>query len=229
MKLLYTRQIPALLIFVALTGSACGQNAKIKTITITNGDTTISEKEIGDNDIADIEKNITMVINEDGDNSNKKVVKKKIIVNDNKQEEGDALAYAYSFGDDKDQDVEITTNENKNETRIIIKKSGDEEGESKEKKTVIKKSTTPINDKKEKEKLNLNINIKNTVAKVDIETMDKEPINIAVLDENGKQVFYDTAKNGGKYSKEINLEKKGTYFLNIIHNKKSTTETINIK
>ena len=51
-------------------------------------------------------------------------------------------------------------------------------------------------------------------------------MNVSVLDENGKQVFYDTQKVGGKYSKEIPLGKKGTYFLNFIQNKASTTEKI---
>ena len=47
-----------------------------------------------------------------------------------------------------------------------------------------------------------------------------------ILDENGKQVHYDTQKAGGNYLKEIKLEKKGTYFLNIIQNKQSTTDKI---
>jgi len=232
MKFLYNKQLPVILMAIAITGIACGQNSKVKTITIINGDTTVNEQEIGDKEIAEIEKQITMVIDEDGDHSGKKVIKKKIIINDEDHKEDGALAYAYGAGDDKDQDVEITTDENGNETKIIIKKSDDEKGdkgEKSEKKTIIRKSTNVSGDSKEREKLNVNINIKNTIAKVDIETSGTGPLNISILDENGKQVFYDSAKTGGKYSKEINLEKKGTYFMNIIHNKKSTTDKIEIK
>jgi hypothetical protein len=229
MKLLYSKKIPVMILIMSLTGIACGQNTKIKTITIVNGDTTISEKEIGVSDMEDIEKHITMVIDEDGngDRSGKKVIKKKIIINDGEHSENNALAYSYSYGDNKNEDVEITTDEKGNETKIIIKKKGDKKSGSGERKHEIHKSMSSAHD--EKEKFSININVKNTIAKVDIETSDKGPINISVLDENGKQVFYDTQKEGGKYSKEINLEKKGTYFMNIIRNKKSTTEKIEIK
>jgi hypothetical protein len=226
MNFLYNKQIPVILLALAFTGVACGQTAKVKTITIINGDTTISEKEIGDTDISDIEKHITMVINEDSDHVHNKTITKKIIINDEKNSDDDAFAYAYSTGENKDQDVEITTDENKNETKIIIKKGDGAKGGD-DKKTVVRKSAPPTEDKKEK--LNISINVKNTIAKVKIETSGKDPINVTVLDENGKQVFYDSAKEGGKYSKDINLEKKGTYFLNIIRNKKSTTEKIEIK
>jgi hypothetical protein len=227
MKLQYSKQLALILGMVAVTTVACGQKAKVKTITIVNGDTTISEQEIGDKEISEMEKNITMVINEDGEHSGKKTVTKKITINGDSDSENDAFAYAYDLGNDKDRDMEITTDENGSETKIIIKKGKDEKSESGEKKTVIKKSMTA--DKKEKEKMSINISVKNTIAKVDIETSGTEPVNITVLDENGKQVFYDSAKNAGKYSKEINLEKKGTYFMNIIHNKKLSSEKIEIK
>lgn len=225
MKLLYK---PAISIFavIAITSAACGQNTKIKTITIVNGDTTISEKEIGEKEIADIEKQITMVINEDGDSSGKKVVK-KIIINGDEDKDDDAMAYAYRLGDQKGEDVEITTDDNGKETKIIIKKGDGDKEEHKDKKTVISRSVSSTNDKG-KESMSLNINVKDKVAKVDVETSSKEPLNISILDENGKQVFYDSQKTGGKYSKEIKLE-KGTYFLNLIQNKKSTTDKIVIK
>ena len=78
----------------------------------------------------------------------------------------------------------------------------------------------------ENKSVSININVKGTSAKIDVETGSKEPLNVSILDENGKQVFYDSQKAGGKYSKEIPLEKKGTYFLNLIQNKVSTTEKI---
>lgn len=225
MKLLYKRAI-AIFTVIALTGAACGQNAKVKTITIINGDTTISEKEIGDKEIADIEKQITMVINEDGDSSGKKKVIKKIIINSDDKDD-DAMAYAYGFGEQKGEDVEITTDDNGKETRIVIKKGDDDKEEHPAKKTVITRSMNSTSDKG-KENMSLNISVKDNVAKVEVETSSKEALNISILDENGKQVFYDSQKTGGKYSKEIKLE-KGTYFLNLIQNKKSTTDKIIIK
>ncbi|MCW3104965.1 MAG: hypothetical protein JWO09_3405 [Bacteroidetes bacterium] len=172
----------AVLTVIALTGVACGQNAKVKTITIINGDTTVSEKEAGD---ADIEKQITMVINHDGDSAGKKVVK-KIIINGDGQKDGDALAYAYTINDGKDED------------------------------------------EPEKASMKLNIRVTGNMAKVEAESSSKEQLNISILDENGKQVFYDSQKSGGKYSKEIKLE-KGTYFLNLVQDKKSTTDKIVIR
>jgi len=75
MKNLYNKALGAsLLIAIAITGIACGQNAKVKTITIINGDTTISEKTIGTDEIAEIEKQITMVVSEDGKAGDKKVI-----------------------------------------------------------------------------------------------------------------------------------------------------------
>ena len=222
MKLPYKQSL-ALLTVIALTGVACGQNAKVKTITIINGDTTISEKEIGDADIADIEKQITMVINHDGDTTGKKVVK-KIIINGDDRKDGDAMAYAYSMTDGKDDDVEITTDENGKETRIIIKKDDKEKGDNKQGKTVISRSASS-SDERGKASMKLNISVSNSMAKVEAESSSKEPLNVSILDENGKQVFYDSQKGGGKYSKEIKL-KKGTYFLSLVQDKKSTTDKI---
>jgi hypothetical protein len=229
MKFLYYKQAAALFTVVSLTGVACGQNSKVKTITIINGDTTVSEKEIGDKDIADIEKQITMVINEDGDSAGKKKVIKKIIINGDDKDKGDAMAYAYSIGEGDGEDVEVTTDDNSKETKIIIKKGDkeDDKKEGRENKTVINRSTNSTSGT-EKESMSLNISVNKNTAKIDVETAGKEALNISILDENGKQVFYDTQKGGGKYSKEVKLE-KGTYFLNIIRNKKSTTDKIVIQ
>lgn len=225
MKLQY-KQFMAVLTVIALTGAACGQNPKVKTITIINGDTTVSEKEIGDADIADIEKQITMVINEDGGPAGKKVVK-KIIINSDDNKSENAMAYAYSMSEEQGEDVEITTDDNGKETKIIIKKGDKEKGDDKSSKSVIRRSGSS-SDKDGKENMRLSISVTNNVAKVEAESSSKEPLNISILDENGKQVFYDSQKGGGNYSKEIKLE-KGTYFLNLVQNKKSTTDKIVIQ
>ncbi len=226
MKNLYNRTIAAsLVVAIAITGVACGQNAKVKTITIVNGDTTISEKTIGKDEIAEIEKQITMVVSEDGKAGDKKIVKKIIINGDEKNTE-EAMAFAYSINDSNNEDIEVTTDENGNTTTKVIVKEGGKEGEATSEKKVVKK-TVVINDgKTEKEDLNVNINVKKNVVKIDMASSSKEPINVSILDENGKQIYYDSQKEGGNYSKEIKLEKKGTYFLNIIHNKQNTSEKI---
>ncbi|MBN8696490.1 MAG: T9SS type A sorting domain-containing protein [Bacteroidetes bacterium] len=226
MKNLYNKTIAAsLVVAIAITGVACGQNAKVKTITIVNGDTTISEKTIGKDEIAEIEKQITMVISEDGKAGDKKIVKKIIINGDEKNAE-DAMAFAYSIHDSNNENIEVTTDENGNTTTKVIVKEGGKEGEATSEKKVVKK-TVVINDgKAEKEDLNVTINVKKNAVKIDMASSSKEPINVSILDENGKQIHYDSQKEGGNYSKEIKLEKKGTYFLNIIHNKQSTSEKI---
>ena len=94
---------------------------------------------------------------------------------------------------------------------------------------IVKKEIGTVSEAKGNNTLNLNISIKNTTATIIVETNSKEALNINVLNENGKQIFYDTQKTGGKYNKEIPLGKKGTYFLNLIQNKKSTTEKIIIE
>lgn len=198
---------------IALMLSACGQNAKVKTITIVNGDTTISEKIIGDKEIAEIEKQITMVVTSDSSNG-KKMIKKIVINGDDKN----ATSMAYAFSTDGEENVEISADEKGTKTKIIV--TTDEKNDSKKK--IIKKTAV----KEDNEIVDLNINIKNNVLKLDLTTASKEPISVSVMDENAKQVFSETQKAGNKYSKEIKLDKKGIYFLNIIQNKKITTEKI---
>lgn len=209
------------LLVMTMATVSCAQSPKVKTITIVNGDTTITESNLDEKEIAKLEKEIEVIITDDGKSEGTKKIVKKIIINDDKHE-GDAMAYAYAFGEEG-SDVEVITNENGTETKVIVK-SGD--GKDSKDKKIVKKEIRKEGDAKEKSNLNVNISVKNTTAKVEIETSSKEPINVSVLDENGKQVFYDSQKTGGKYSKEIPLGKKGTYFLNFIQNKTSNTEKI---
>ncbi len=203
---------------IAIVLTACGQNnAKVKTITIVNGDTTISEKIIGDKEIAEIEKQITMIVTSDSTNG-KKMVKKIVINGDDKN----SASLAYSFSNDENAEMEINADEKGNKTKIVI--TTDEKDDNGKK--IIKKSTSKSSTKDENELVDLNINVKNNVLKVDFTSASKEPINVSIMDENAKQVFYETQKSGNKFSKEIKLDKKGIYFLNIVQNKKITTEKI---
>ena len=224
MKTFYTPAIMSLISVLSFSNVVNAQHTKTKTITIINGDTTISESNIDDKELAEMDKQITIITNEGKDSKDKKVVK-KIIINTDKKNDGESMAYAYSMGDDdKDQDITIVSDGNDDDTKIIIKKEDDKKDDSKDKKTIVKKSIVMKDNKKESK--SISIHVKDTTAKVDIETSSKEPLNISVLDENGKQVFYDSQKDGSKYSKDIKLDKKGTYFLNMIQDKKSTTEKI---
>jgi len=70
------------------------------------------------------------------------------------------------------------------------------------------------------------VDTKTQILKLEIESEKADALNIVVMDENGKQVFYESQKQGDKYKKEIKLGKKGVYFLSIIQNKKVLNERI---
>jgi len=216
--------IACMLVLVGIILSSCGQNPTIKTITIVNGDTTISEGEFNEKEFAEMGKHIDNSMTEEGDGSEKRI--KKILIS-NENEENKANSESTNNNDQEDREVQITRNENGTETRIIVKKG--EENNPKETKKIVQKEIRIVSEVKENNSLNLNISIKNTTATITVETNSKAALNISVLNEKGKQVFYDTQKTGGKYNKEIPLGKKGTYFLNLIQNKKSTTEKIIIE
>ncbi len=219
----YISAFMSTVLVVATIAVSCAQNQKVKTVTIVNGDTTISETNLNDKDIAKMEKEINVSINDDGTGT-KKIVKKIIITDD--KVGGEGMAYAYAMGDEGD-DVEVTTNDNGTETKIVIKKGDGKEGKGdKEGKKVVRKEVRNDGASPEEGNMRVNFSIDKTTAKLEVETKSKEPLNISILDENGKQVFYDTQKTGRKYSKDIPLGKKGTFFLNLIQNKTSTMEKI---
>ena len=216
--------IACMLLLVGIIVSSCGQNPTIKTITIVNGDTTISKGEFNEKEFAEMGKHIEISMTEDSDGSEKRI--KKILIHD-ENEENKARIESTNKNDQEERKVQVTRNENGTETRIIVKKV--EENNPKETRKIVKKETGIVSEVKENNSLNLNISIKNTTARITVETISREALNISVLNENGKQIFYDTQKIGGKYNKEIPLGKKGTYFLNLIQNKNSTTEKIIIE
>lgn len=224
----YTTALMSFVLVTTMASASYAQGPKVKTITIVNGDTTITESNLDKKEMAKMEKEMEIIINEEGDKKGTKKIVKKIVINDEKHD-GEAMAYAYTIDDDGG-DLEIITDENGKEMKVIVKSTlpegGSGDAKSGNEKKIVKKEIRTGGASKEKSNLNVSISIKNTTAKVEIETNSKEPMNVSVLDENGKQVFYDTQKAGGKYNKEIPLGKKGTYFLNFIQNKASTTEKI---
>ena len=239
MNILYKKPLLTLMIAAAASGAAFGQKTKVRTITIVNGDTTVNER-ITDDDVAQMEKEMNIVINDDDSTSGKKTVKKIVIRGDG--DDADAKAFAYSFGDMDEPDIDMTTGAD-GSMNIVIKKSRTDKADlkdnkdskdskdTKEKKVIIKNSSSTVmssgtSGKTEKEKLNVNIRVEDTTAKISISSGSSAPMNVSVLDENGRQVFYDSQQNGGSYQKEIPLGKKGTFFLNLIQDKRSTTEKI---
>ena len=219
MKNIYQIGFTGSMLLLSIIVSSCGQNPKIKTITIVNGDTTISEGEFNEKEFAEMGKHIEISMTGDGDGSEKRI--KKILIS-NENEENKANSESTNNNDQEEREVQVTKNENGTETRIIVKKV--EENNPKETRKIVKKETGIVSEVKENK--SLNISIKNTTATITVETNSREALNISILNENGKQIFYDTQKTGGKYNKEIPLGKKGTYFLNLIQNKNSTTEKI---
>jgi hypothetical protein len=224
MKNIYQIGFTGSMLLLSIIVSSCGQNPKIKTITIVNGDTTISEGEFNEKEFAEMGKHIEISMTGDGDGSEKRI--KKILIS-NENEENKANSESTNNNDQEEREVQVTKNENGTETRIIVKKR--EEKNQEETRKIVKKEIGTVSEAKGNNTLNLNISIKNTTATIIVKTNSKEALNINVLNENGKQIFYDTQKTGGKYNKEIPLGKKGTYFLNLIQNKKSTTEKIIIE
>ena len=123
-----------LVLFITIGSDA--QGTKTKTLTIVNGDTTITESNLDKKEVAKMEKEVEIIINDDG-KEEKKIVKKITIKDDKK--EGETMAYAYAIGDDGD-DVEIATSEDGKEMNAVVKAG--EAKDSKEKniiKTIILK------------------------------------------------------------------------------------------
>lgn len=209
------KKVAVLVILIAMTNFTYAQGTKIKAIMIVNGDTTTNE-EILDEKLA---------MENDDSVSAKKIIK-KIIIDDEKIMTDDVFAYAYNIGEnDGNSEIEIVTNEKDEETKVIIK-NHKKNGSVEEKSEKNRAYSVSKNIENSRENLKIKINVEEMQVKFDIETNSTEPLNVSILNEDGKQVFYDSQKNGNKYNKEIKLEKKGTYFLNLIQNKKSTTEKI---
>lgn len=172
------------------------------------------------------------------DKDEKKGGEKKIII----KKQG---ANGYSFSTDSlNMNIEEFENDGaggKNST-IIITSPGDKDG----KKVMVKTSVIVIDDNDKgngrKEKHNKNDNETKDDLKfypnpsdgkfnIEYELKDKETAVITVLDANGKQLFKDEIKGGGKYSKSVDLggKGKGVFILNLTQGKKSISKKIIIE
>ena len=129
----------------------------------------------------------------------------------------------------------------KNST-IIITSPGDKDG----KKVVVKTSVIVIddtdkstqkkrshgkNDQESKDDLKFYPNPSDGKFTIEYDLKDKETALITVLDANGKQLFKDEIKGGGKYSKTVDLggKGKGVFILNLTQGKKSISKKIIIE
>jgi len=125
----------------------------------------------------------------------------------------------------------FSTSDNVAEVKIVtsddVDSIADEATKERREKRIVKKieGASGENDLPLKN-ININVDTKTQVLKLDLESENADALNIIVMDEAGKQVFYDTQKKGDKYKKEIKLNKKGIYFLSIIQNKKILNERI---
>ena len=73
MKNIYQIGFTGSMLLLSIIVSSCGQNPKIKTITIVNGDTTISEGEFNEKEFAEMGKHIEISMTGDGDGSEKRI------------------------------------------------------------------------------------------------------------------------------------------------------------
>jgi len=235
----YKYQLSTLLLSLLVISTTYGQKTKIKTITIVDGDTTVNEETISEADFAwdeksDKSKKVKVMKFISSDDSTSGASEMEMIIDDN-DKKGKAVTKTVIVMDDGGK---VITNDIEKNISYVIEI--DDNGK-KTKKVWTEAETVNGNDKKKVVKMcgptevenipvfkniNLNVDTKTLKIKLDIESEKSDAINVVVMDELGKQVFYDSQKDGTKYKKEIKLEKKGVYFLSIIQNKKVMNERI---
>ena len=179
----------------ALSGSMTAQNTSLRTITIVNGDTTITENSLPVQPGA----RERQVVREER--------RKDKEVEGRKEKEIHTYSYSYDFRDDKSAD---------GAQKEMIIDHNPRNGSPK----------TPQIRKAGTISTSFSLQVKDETLNLDADT-GSEPLTISVLDRNGKQILLESNQSGGKYHKEIRLE-KGTYFLSLIHGNKSESETIEI-
>ena len=147
----------------------------------------------------------------------------------------------YSFSTDSASvDINITNDEKgdgKNSTIIITTDDGD-----KNKKVIVKTSVVTVEEKRSTGKKMNRKEDDDTEVKfypnpsdgkftIEYELKSKEPAVITITDVNGKQLFKDMIKGGGKYSKQVDLGNngKGIFILNLQQGKKSISKKIVIE
>ena len=109
MKNIYQIGFTVSMLLLSIIVSSCGQNPKIKTITIVNGDTTISEGEFNEKEFAEMGKHIEISMTGDGDGSEKRI--KKILIS-NENEENKANSESTNNNDQEEREVQVKKNEN---------------------------------------------------------------------------------------------------------------------
>lgn len=252
MKTSYQLLLFPLPVFLLISGIACGQKEpagstgkRVKTITIVNGDTTITESNISENEFAWTDNNkkdsknvkVMKIISSDGDTAEINEIETKIKTIMDEKGNGEKMHKKIIMIDENGNTKTIQTEnsfsydfniDNKGKKKVII--IDDEEDMPKDGKRIVKKvGSHNEGDALPVKNININVDEKKQTIKLELESEKEDAINVVVMDEQGKQVFYDSQKNGKKYEKEIKLDKKGVYFLSIIQNKKVMNERIVIE
>ena len=178
----------------------------------------------------------TMITDDDKD---KKNGEKKVII---KKSGSNSTSYSYSFDTDSlDADVKIMNDgTGEKSSTIIITTPGDKDG----KKVIVRSSVIVIDDndkphekkkmKKEEESdndLKFYPNPSDGKFTIEYDIKDKAPALISVTDMNGKILFKDEVKGGGRYTKQLDLGNsgKGTFILNLQQGKRSISKKIVIQ
>jgi hypothetical protein len=170
---------------------------------------------------------------------NAKHGEKKVII---KKSGSNSSSYSYSFDTDSlDADVKIMNDgDGEKNSTIIITSPGDKDG----KKVIVRSSVIVIDDNNkphEKKKIRKEEESDNDLRfypnpsdgkfTIEYDIKDKAPAMISITDMNGKILFKDEVKGGGKYTKQLDLGNngKGTFILNLQQGKRSISKKIVIQ
>jgi hypothetical protein len=205
MRIIYKKSGMLFIAAIAMSSVVRAQNT-VRTITIVNGDTTLSETIVGDKEASDI--------------AGKRRPEEKVIVR--KKTEGDG-AVADRGKEELRIEKRITIIENEKERMEDVRSDRRKDDR------IVEVEREMSSDRKADGKgLKISVEVKDRTLKLSIESSDKEPVYISLLDSQGKQILYEVQKDNSNYSKEQKLE-KGSYFLNVIKDKKTSQEKIEIQ
>jgi hypothetical protein len=175
---------------------------------------------------------ITTPDNKDGKKGENKIIIKKgssgYIYNSDGEEidiqqfEGD--------GDGKSSTIIITSPDEKDGKKVIVRSSVvviDDKDKSKKKKRKEKEGSSH----ETADDLKFYPNPSDGKFTVEYDLKTKEPATLTILDANGKLLFEEEIKGGGKYTKQIDLggKGKGVFILNLKQGKKSISRKIVIE
>jgi hypothetical protein len=185
--------------------------------------------------------NNTFIITTPDDKGGKK--EEKVII---KKEKGSNGSYSYTIDSDEGNvNMDLSNGDGKDGSNsVIVITANDKDGKN-GKKVIVRSSVIVIDDndkpdgkkkevKEERESagdLKFFPNPSDGRFTVEYDLKSKETAVLTITDANGKQLFRDEIRGGGKYSKQIDLGSsgKGVFILNLQQGKKSISRKIVIE